>query len=101
MELEQMLGGADYPAQADVMRQLRLAVERGDFADAQRRFASGDIWGGAGSVWDVSFMSPEGDRRSWRLLLRLVRTFAVAGITYPPANERASACKKWLKLPAR
>jgi len=99
MELEQMLRAADYPAQAAVMRKLRLAIERGDIAEAERRFSSGDIWGGAGSVRDISFMSPEADRRSWRLLIRLVRTFAVAGINYPPATESASIYKKWLKLP--
>jgi hypothetical protein len=81
------------------MRQLRLAVERGDAAEAERLFSSGDIWGGAGSVSDVSFLSPEVDQQSWRLLIRLVRNFAVAGIAYPPATDRASIYKKWLRLP--
>ena len=93
-----MLRSADYAAQADVMRQLRLAVEQGDAAEAERRFSAGDIWGGAGSVSDVSFTSPEADRRSWRLLIRLVRAFAVAGITSSRATENASIYKKWLKL---
>lgn len=101
MELEQMLRAADYPAQANVMRQLRLAVERGDIAEAERRFSAGDIWGGAGSVSDVSFVSPDADRRSLRLLIRLVRAFARAGMTYAPATDRASVYKKWLKRPVR
>ena len=91
---------ADYPAQASVMRKLRLAVERGDAAEAERCFSSGDIWGGAGSVSDVSFLSPETDQQSWRLLIRLVRSFALGGFAYPPASDRAAIYKKWLKLPA-
>jgi hypothetical protein len=96
-----MLRHADYPAQADVMRLLRLAVEKGDVTEAERRFSAGDIWGGAGSVSDVTFLRPDLDRRSWRLLIRLVRTFAMAGITYSPATESASIYKKWLRLPKR
>ena len=97
-KLEEMLR-TDYPAQASVMRQLRLAAERGDDAEAERRFSSGYIWGGAGSVSDVSFLSPKVDQHNWRLLIRLVRNFALAGIAYPPATDRASIYKKWLKLP--
>ena len=97
-ELEEMLR-ANHPWQANFMRQLRLAVERGDMAEAELRFSSGDMWGGSGSVCDVSFLSAKADQQSWRLLIRLVRSFALAGITFAPASSRASIYKEWLRLP--
>jgi hypothetical protein len=95
-ELEGMLA-TNYPWQANVVRELRLAVERGDAREAERRFSSGDIWGGAGSVSDVTFLSPEVDKRSWRLFIRLVRGFALAGIHLAPATDKASIYRTWLR----
>ncbi|MGZ3173178.1 MAG: hypothetical protein ACXWJC_09030 [Croceibacterium sp.] len=91
---------ADHPAHAEVMRELRLAVERGDFIDAECRFSTGEIWGGMGSVCDVSFPERDVDRRSWQLFVRLVKGFKIAGMTYQPATERASMFKEWLSNPA-
>lgn len=97
-ELAEMLR-ADYSWQADVMQQLSLAIEKGDFVEAKRRFSSGDLWGGAGSVCDVQWPSQETNKRKHRLFIRLVRAFAIAGITYPAATYMASVYKGWIKLP--
>jgi hypothetical protein len=87
----------DYNWHADVLQKLQESVDRGDLAEAELRFSSGDIWGGAGSVSDVSFSDPSMDEQKCKLLWRLVTGFARGGITYPPASNMAAIYKGWIR----
>jgi hypothetical protein len=94
-EMEEILR-RDHPWQAQVIEELREAVRAGNLPEAERRFACGDLWGGAGSVCDVDYGDPEMNARACKLLIDLVECFAHEGITYPRATEMAAIYKKWL-----
>ena len=63
---------SDYGWQADVLMRLREAVNGQDRQAVEELFGSGDIWGGAGSVHDVSFCDAVLDERKRKLLIELV-----------------------------
>lgn len=87
----------DYGWQADLLIGLKEAVARGDLLEAEKRFASGDIWGGAGSFRDVSFSDSRLNARKCELEIGLVEAFARAGITNRAASETATIYRSWLR----
>ena len=65
--LAELLG--DRPWQASVMMKLADAASAEDWGELETLYASGDIWGGSGSVSDVSFPDPNPTRPvacSWK-----------------------------------
>jgi len=87
---------SDHPWQANVMRALAEAAESSDAEELYRLYASGDIWGGAGSVFDVSLPTPDANKAHCSLMAELVQSFEEAGIRFAPAEARASVCRQWL-----
>jgi len=87
---------SDYGWQADVLMRLREAVNGQDRQAVEELFGSGGIWGGAGSVHDVSFCDAVLDERKRKLLFELVDAFASAGITNRGASETVAIYRRWL-----
>lgn len=86
----------DYGWHADVLIRLREAVNRRDLQGAEDQFASGDIWGGSGSVRDVSFVDSASNARKCELEIELVDAFASAGIANEAATEMAAIYRRWI-----
>jgi len=86
----------DYGWQADVLVRLRDAVNKRDLLAAEEQFASGDIWGAAGSVRDVSFGDSASNARKCELEIELVDTFASVGIANKAASEMAAIYRRWI-----
>ncbi|MEW6597305.1 MAG: hypothetical protein AB1429_07400 [Pseudomonadota bacterium] len=86
----------DHPWQAGVMQALARAASQSDVKALETLYASGDIWGGSGSVFDVNLQNPEAKKAHCSLLVELVQSFEDAGIRFAPAKARASICAEWL-----
>lgn len=86
----------DYDWQADVLMGLREAVNRHDLQAAEEQFSSGNIWGGSGSVRDVSFVDSASNARKCELEIELVDAFGRAGITSKAASEMAAIYRRWI-----
>ena len=86
----------DHGWQADVLSGLKEAVNRRDIQSAEEQFASGNMWGGAGSVRDASFVDSASNARKCKLEIELVDAFASAGITNKAATEMAAIYRGWL-----
>jgi hypothetical protein len=82
---------------ADVVRRLQQTVQRDDLAEAELQFSSVDMWGGSGSVTDVSFADGAKDQRICELMIELVDAFAKAGIANKRASEMAAIYRSWLE----
>ena len=85
-----------YGWQADVLIRLRDAVNRHDLKGAKEQFASNDIWGGSGSVRDVSFVDSASNARKCELEIELVDAFASEGIANRAATEMAAIYRRWI-----
>jgi hypothetical protein len=86
----------DHPCQAGVMQALATAASQADVKAMETLYASGEIWGGSGSVFDVNLPNPEAKKAHCSLLAELVQSFEDAGIRFSPAKARASICANWL-----
>ena len=81
---------------ANIVRQLEAAVLTGDSSDIRKQFCSLDMWGGSGSVADLSLTPPDAQRRSCELLSRLNSAFRNAGIGCPRADQWTDTFDQWL-----
>ena len=86
----------DHPYQANTMACLGESVRLrpNEIAAAYR---DGAIWGGSGSVCDVSFSDRAADAAKCRLLVRLVECFELEGYHYEGASQMAAIYRRWLK----
>ena len=95
-EIAQLLERDGHP-QAEYVSAL-ATVAKWDPTSVEPGLTSGAMWGGSGSVFDVSEFSSREDRRRFvRLLVRLVEEMRQAGITAPGAESRATIMLNWLK----
>jgi len=86
----------DYGWQADVLVRLRDAIDSDDLEAAADQFASGDLWGGSGSVHDVTLADSASNARKCGLIIELVDRFALVGITNGAASEMAAIYRRWM-----
>jgi hypothetical protein len=82
---------------AEILRRLQTAVLTGDVADVRAEFCSLDMWGGSGSVADLSLRDPRARRRSCHLLSRLNAEFRDAGFECARANQWTDVFDQWLE----
>ncbi len=96
-EIAQLLERNGHPGQAEYVSAL-ATVASWDPRAAEPGLASGAMWGGAGSVWEVGGWSSTGDRRRFtHLLVSLVDELRHAGISAPGAESRATIMSRWLE----
>ena len=96
-EIAGLLEKNGHPGQAEYVSALAI-VAHWDPTAVTPGLISGAMWGGSGSVWEVSeFDSREDRRRFMQLLLHLVEEMRKAGITGPAAESRAAIMSNWLK----
>ena len=95
-EIAQLLERNGHPGQAEYVSAL-ATVAHWDSTAVEPGLASGAMWGGSGSVWEVGEWSSREDRRRFmQLLLRLAEEMRRAGITSPGAESCAAIMSSWL-----
>ena len=85
----------DCPAHAAFVGRLGQSVAERDFPTAVRLFSSLDMWGGSGSIADISLPTPAANEKMNELLMQLVKHFGDAGIAYPRATTWVSVFEEW------
>jgi hypothetical protein len=96
-EIARLLESNGHPGQANYVSALATVADW-DSTAVGPGLASGAMWGGSGSVWEVGeFNSREDRRRFLQLLLQLVDEMRQAGITAPGAESSAAIISNWLK----
>jgi len=87
---------AQSPFHADIVRRLESTVLTGDVAEVRAKFCSPEMWGGSGSVADLSLDEPNAQRRSCELLSRLNGEFRAAGFECARADRWTDTFDQWL-----
>jgi hypothetical protein len=82
---------------AEIVRRLEAAALAGDVAEVRAQFCSLEMWGGSGSVADLSLDEPSAQRRSCRLLSRLNAEFRNAGFECARADQWTDTFDQWLE----
>lgn len=85
----------DYPYHAALAASLAEEVQR-DWHTARTNYCSGEWWGGAGSMFDLSPRDAAKRQKLAILLIELVGQFDRIGIKCVGATERTDVLKRWL-----
>lgn len=96
-EIAQLLERNGHSGQAGYVSALAVVAEWDSTAVAPG-LASGAMWGGAGSVFDVGKFDSRDDRRRFmQMLVQLVNEMRQAGISAPGADQAAAIMSGWLE----
>jgi hypothetical protein len=81
---------------AEIVRKLEATVLKGNVAEVRADYCSVEMWGGSGSVADLSLDEPKAQKRSCELLSRLNAEFRDAGIECARADQWTNTFDQWL-----
>jgi hypothetical protein len=81
---------------AEIVQRLEATVIAADVGEIRAGFCSMDMWGGSGSVADLSLDDPIAQKRACELLSRLNAQFRDAGIKCARADQWTDTFDQWL-----